>query len=212
MDTLPVNQGRKYEKVLQGARDVFLRDGFEGASVDEIARRSGVSKATLYSYFPDKRRMFIEVFRAELQTLDDTRGCPVPFADLSAEALPSMFRHLAISLARKIIHGTFVSSYRLGVAEAGRFPALAQELYDVVRGSCRQQIAMHLAQCIDSGLICIPDMELAVEQFVSLCGTILHERTLLLGSEAVAESDVARVADGAAAMFLSHYRAPVVAV
>ncbi len=63
---LPVTRGRKFLQVLEGARTIFLRDGFEGASVDDIAREAGVSKATLYSYFPDKRVMFMEVFRNEL--------------------------------------------------------------------------------------------------------------------------------------------------
>lgn len=56
-------KGRKYDQVLQGARDVFMAHGFEGASVDDIARKAGVSKATLYSYFPDKRLLFMEVAR-----------------------------------------------------------------------------------------------------------------------------------------------------
>ena len=63
---LPVTRGRKFLQVLEGARTIFLRDGFEGAAVDDIAREAGVSKATLYSYFPDKRVMFMEVFRSEL--------------------------------------------------------------------------------------------------------------------------------------------------
>ena len=45
--------------------NVFLRDGFDGASVDDIAREAGVSKATLYSYFPDKRLLFLEVAKTE---------------------------------------------------------------------------------------------------------------------------------------------------
>ena len=67
MDAAPqaTRKGRKYDDVLAGAREVFLTQGFEGASVDDIARAAGVSKATLYSYFPDKRLMFLEVAKAE---------------------------------------------------------------------------------------------------------------------------------------------------
>ncbi|MEZ5686188.1 MAG: helix-turn-helix domain-containing protein, partial [Paracoccaceae bacterium] len=60
-----IRKGRKFDQVLEGARAVFLRDGFEGASVDDIAREAGVSKATLYSYFPDKRLLFMEVAKCE---------------------------------------------------------------------------------------------------------------------------------------------------
>ena len=49
-DQTKVRKGRKFDQVLAGARDVFMADGFEGASVDAIARAAGVSKATLYSY------------------------------------------------------------------------------------------------------------------------------------------------------------------
>ncbi len=56
-----IRKGRKFDQVLAGARTIFLRDGFDGASVDDIAREAKVSKATLYSYFPDKRLLFKEV-------------------------------------------------------------------------------------------------------------------------------------------------------
>ena len=42
-----IKKGRKFDQVLEGAREVFMRDGFEGANVDDIARSAGVSKATL---------------------------------------------------------------------------------------------------------------------------------------------------------------------
>ena len=66
-----VKQGRKWDQVLDGARTVFMRDGFEGASVDDIVREAGVSKATLYSYFPDKRLLFIEVAKIECLAQSD---------------------------------------------------------------------------------------------------------------------------------------------
>ena len=60
-----VRTGRKFDQVLRGAREVFLRDGFGGASMDDIARQARVSKATVYSYFPDKRHLFVEILTAE---------------------------------------------------------------------------------------------------------------------------------------------------
>ena len=66
-----VRTGRKFEQVLEGAREIFMAEGFEGASVDEIAKAAGVSKATLYSYFPDKRLLFVEVVRAQCDRMAD---------------------------------------------------------------------------------------------------------------------------------------------
>ena len=65
--TVAVRKGRKFDQVLEGARKVFLSDGFEGSSVDDIARAASVSKATLYSYFADKRLLFMEVANTECQ-------------------------------------------------------------------------------------------------------------------------------------------------
>jgi len=78
-----IRKGRKFDQVLNGARAVFMRDGFEGASVDEIAKTAGVSKATLYSYFPDKRLLFAEVAKAEClrqaeNALELADGCTDP--------------------------------------------------------------------------------------------------------------------------------------
>ncbi|MEL6597866.1 MAG: helix-turn-helix domain-containing protein, partial [Pseudomonadota bacterium] len=56
-----IKRGRKFDQVLDGARKIFMSDGYEGASVDDIAKAAEVSKATLYSYFPDKRLLFMEV-------------------------------------------------------------------------------------------------------------------------------------------------------
>ena len=61
-----IKRGRKFDQVIEGASRVFMAEGFEGASVDTIAREAGVSNATLYSYFPDKKLLFIEVAQREI--------------------------------------------------------------------------------------------------------------------------------------------------
>ena len=51
MNTHPTNlvrKGRKFDQVLQGAHDVFMAEGYEGANVDAIAKAAGVSKATMH--------------------------------------------------------------------------------------------------------------------------------------------------------------------
>src|SRR5512140_3643431 len=48
----------KRRQILDGARKVFMDLGFDGASMNEIARAAGVSKGTLYVYFTDKSRLF----------------------------------------------------------------------------------------------------------------------------------------------------------
>src|SRR5215510_14952263 len=54
----PESESAKRRQILDGAREVFLSVGFDGASMGEVARAAGVSKGTLYVYFADKNRLF----------------------------------------------------------------------------------------------------------------------------------------------------------
>ena len=112
-------QGRKVAQVLEGARAVFMRDGFEGASVDEIAREAGVLKATLYSYFPDKRLLFMEVAKLELRPPGRNRLRPAPPrrpppAEVLFQTASRMTRFFISDFGRQV--------FRMCVAESDRFP------------------------------------------------------------------------------------------
>src|SRR6056297_1924860 len=116
--TIEPKKGRKFDQVLEGARAVFLADGFEGASVDDIARAAGVSKATLYNYFPDKRFLFLQVAKTECQRQADTA---LDTIDLNAPV-----RDVLSNIASRI--ADFVTSqfgkriFRTCVGESDRFP------------------------------------------------------------------------------------------
>ena len=58
-----VSEFRCHE-ILSAARSVFARNGYNAATVDDIADAAGVAKGTLYLYFPSKREIFVETFRA----------------------------------------------------------------------------------------------------------------------------------------------------
>ena len=59
-------ENSKRRQILDGARNVFLNLGFDGASMGEIARAAGVSKGTLYVYFADKNRLFEAIVEQEV--------------------------------------------------------------------------------------------------------------------------------------------------
>src|SRR4030081_694669 len=57
----------KRRQIIEGARRVFLAQGFDAASMGEIARAAGVSKGTLYVYFENKERLFDAIVGQECQ-------------------------------------------------------------------------------------------------------------------------------------------------
>jgi len=198
-----VRKGRKFAQVLAGARDIFLRDGFDGASVDDIARAAGVSKATLYSYFPDKRLLFLEVAKSECRRQADEAEALIddsaPVADVLRLAAERIVAFSQSEFGQRM--------FRMCVAEAERFPTLGQEFYHSGPLMIRERIARYLAKAAERGELRIDDLDLAADQFAQLCKADLHDR-VIFGMEACCPPrDVARVIDGAIAMFLARYGA-----
>ncbi|MGP3724581.1 TetR/AcrR family transcriptional regulator [Cereibacter sphaeroides] len=200
-ETPPARKGRKMPQVLEGARTIFLRDGFEGASVDDIARAAGVSKATLYSYFPDKRLLFLEVAKAEC-----LRQSEEAMALITADLAPRAVLTLAATRIVAFVLSDFgIRTYRICVAEADRFPELGHEFYDSGPALVRQRIVDYLAQAVGRGELAIDDLELAADQFAELCKADLFNRIVFGVGSTVSEAERQKVAQGAVEMFLARY-------
>lgn len=113
----------KIEKILQGAMQEFLAHGYAGTSMDRVAARAGVSKATVYSHFRDKEGLFKALIqRSAHQKFEDL------FDKLPLEGEPSVvLRHLITTALHRMTsdkeHQAFV---RILIGESGRFPELAK--------------------------------------------------------------------------------------
>lgn len=67
--TLSRTKAARRESILAAAQDVFLAQGFEGATMEGIAEAAGVSKVTLYTYFSDKDAVFQSIARQWVERL-----------------------------------------------------------------------------------------------------------------------------------------------
>ena len=200
---IPV-KGRKIEQVLKGAREVFLRDGYQGASVDEIARASQVSKATLYSYFPDKRVMFLEVVKAECRSQAQRSARLIDHSPTIEQAL----RLAAQNLVAFLTSDFGISVYRICVGESDRFPELGREFYESGPKLVRDRIVAMMKQGIARGELVIDDVELAADQFAELCKAGIFPRVVCCNDGKPDPKAVARVVDGAIITFMARYGAP----
>ncbi|WP_101067058.1 TetR/AcrR family transcriptional regulator [Roseovarius salinarum] len=198
-----IKKGRKFDQVLEGARSVFMRDGFEGASVDEIARAAGVSKATLYSYFPDKRLLFSEVARLECNRQADEAldviGANAPVEQVLREAADRIVRFFLSDFGQQV--------YRICVSESYRFPELGRRFYESGPQLLRQRLRQVLSDYVVAGELKIEDMDLAADQFGELCKSDLFVRGLCGLCPDPSEAEIDRVVTGAVEMFLARYRA-----
>jgi TetR/AcrR family transcriptional regulator, mexJK operon transcriptional repressor len=199
-----LRRGRKFDQVLAGARDVFLTDGFEGASVDDIARAAGVSKATLYSYFPDKRLLFMEVARIECLLQADRA-----IAEIDMTAPVGHVLHAAATKMVEFITSDFGQRiFRICVAESERFPDLGQEFYNSGPALIRHQLVCYFKMAIHRGELQIDDLELAADQFHSLCKAGILDLLAFTPTRSFSSAVKERVIDGAVMTFLCRYGTP----
>ena len=196
-----IRRGRKFDQVLQGAREVFMQDGFERASVDDIARVAGVSKATLYAYFPDKKILFFEVVRTEcerqaelaLDRIDETAPPRQVLTMVAWQIVP----FLLSDFARRI--------FRICLAEADRFPELGRAFYDSGPELGRARLTEYMREAVARGELRISDFDLAAEQYTELCKAHVWARSAFGVQTEFSRAELTRVIDGAVDTFLARY-------
>lgn len=198
-----VRKGRKFGQVLEGARKVFMADGFEGASVDDIAKQANVSKATLYSYFPDKRLLFMEVANQECARQSQSAIDNIDMSAAPRQVLSQAGRHFLRFITSKFGQQVF----RICVAESDRFPEIGRAFYRSGPERMRAEMAEYFTGSIARGELKIDDLALAADQFGELCKADLWPRLMFGVIASVTEADIERVVDGAVETFLARYAA-----
>ena len=196
-----IKQGRKWDQVLEGARKVFLRDGFEGASVDDIVREAGVSKATLYSYFPDKRLLFLEVAKTECAAQSDAAVAQVEASGDIREVMTTAAKRMV----RFFMSDVGLQVHRIVVGESQRFPEIGREFFESGPARVHAILRQYLQKAVEDGELEIDDIDLAADQLPELCKAGLHLKMVLGLREAPTEEEIDRVIDGAVDMFLARY-------
>lgn len=121
-------QRRKRAAIFDGAKAVFLRQGFSLATMDDVAAAAGVGKQTVYRHFKSKEALFVGLVSLMcaqvgefLASAQDEQPGDSPEVEL---------RKLGWALARILIEPDYLRLYRAIVAEAERLPELGQVFYE----------------------------------------------------------------------------------
>jgi AcrR family transcriptional regulator len=113
------------EAILSAALDEFSARGFAATRLDDVARRAGIAKGTIYLYFSDKESLFQELIRTMLTPLVGTIEA-LGQADVPMRALADHFADLFV---REVYETRRKDVIRLMIAEGRRFPKLAEFYY-----------------------------------------------------------------------------------
>jgi AcrR family transcriptional regulator len=190
----------KRRQILDGARNVFMDLGFDGASMGEIARSAGVSKGTLYVYFADKNRLFEAIVEEEMADQQKVAFNFDPERDVGPRC---GFRQTYIQWLCRPGGG---SAIRTVTAIAERMPEVGRRFYEQVLESRINRLADYLEAPVKAKELAIDDCKLAAEQFMLTCQASLFLPFIFQAAPAPSAERIAEVVDSATRMFLAAYR------
>ncbi len=163
-EELSPRQRAKREQIASAARRLFLSSGFANTSMDAVTAEAGVSKQTLYTYFPAKTDLMAYVLLTSVGRLSFT--APAPGSIRSVEDLRQALVDFSVSLTSTLLRPEAISLIRLVLGEAFRVPELRQTFRQALPGQILGRTSALLEQAASAELITVPDLELASRMFV----------------------------------------------
>jgi len=153
-------------RVLRAATTSFLARGY-ASSVDDIARRAGVAKQTVYHHFPSKDELFKAVAH------DLTKRVLV---ELEAEPrdLRAALVRFALAYRERVLGVQGIATFRTVMPEIQRFRALARSMYAASAGEMVRQLAHYLGRAMDAGRLRRDDPQFAAELLLGML--VGHDR------------------------------------
>lgn len=188
--------------ILEAARRIFIRDGYEAANIRSIAIESGFSKPTLYANFGSKERLFEALIT---NTCAQIKPPEIHIAsNLSARRI---LTQLAENYRRTVLSPEFIEFYRLVISEAKRFPELGAIFYRCGPQASRKVLTDLLKQLGEQNILPqIKDPETAAEQFEALILEPIKVRAFLLTDTTTTKTQINRFIESAITTFLSAYQ------
>ena len=200
-DTGAVNDGSaKRRQIVEGARQVFLSAGFDGASMNDIARAAGVSKGTLYAYFNSKDELFEAIIRGEFAQAAE-RLCKFRRGGDARD----MLRDFGVRLISRMSEPGTRSLARVVIAAAEKFPHIGRAFYEAGPLYGATRLAAELEDLQKSGALKVPDPERAAWQFVDLCQSYIYKRLVFGVVDSISREDIEASVEAGVDVFLKAY-------
>ena len=156
----------KRRQILEGARQAFAELGYERTSVDAVAARAGVSKATVYNHFGDKKGLYIATAMEEVEAMREGLRASLGAPEGDVEAA---LRQTGEKLMAVLVSPPIVALYRHTLADACRFPDVGRTWFERGPAATYDVVATYLGRWRDAGKLVLDDPRTAAIHFVQLC-------------------------------------------
>lgn len=197
-------QFKKRASILEAAAEVFCREGFAGASVDEIAIEANVSRQTVYNHYCEKETLFVAVVEDVMSRADQMLFSMLSTFPVNADNLEDDLVAFSIRINKNCFcnqDGKFLR--RLIQNEGERYPHLFETWRQQGPGRIISALGALFARLSAGGALKIDDFDVAARQFLALGNADLQ--LMLLFGQLPTESQLESAARNAVRTFLRAY-------
>ena len=187
-------RAQKAEQIFNAAQEVFLEVGYGAASMDNLASRAGVSKATIYAHYESKRALFEAVIRRRAEGIAAAFTIPEKVIDLK-----QTLNAIASSFSDMVLTAEAVAMFRVVLAEVIHQPEIGDAFYSAGPTYARKLLADFLRSLAHRGILNIDQgqVHIASDLFLSMLVNDAHMRALFgqPANRALREQSVAMAVD-----------------
>ena len=202
---IETRSARKHQAIVEAARAVFFKKGYDGTSMEEIAAKASVSKQTVYKHFADKQRLFTEIILATTSEIDRVVAL-VAGTLVETRALKRDLSHLGRQFIALLMDPQLLRLRRLVIANADRMPELGRTWYQQGFERVLATLATCFAGLAKRDLLYAEDPLIAAHHFVGLLLWIPVNQAMFTGSEQpCTKAELDRYAVAAVNAFLAAY-------
>lgn len=201
-DAVDAGDTQKRRDILEGARQVFRAQGFDGASMGEIAKAAGVSKGTLYVYFENKVALFEALVKCEW---GEAAERAFRFDEADPDVRGALTR-IGVGFVTMMIRPDHIALVRMVMSAAEKVPGGARKFYEMGPRAGTRRLAAYLGTQVAAGRLVIDDdLDLAAAHFLHLAqGNLMKERLFGAGEEPTEASIAATVASAVRVFFAAY--------
>jgi len=170
----PVDESKR-DAILDAATELFLKNGLDGTSMDDVARKADMAKLTVYARFPGKEALFKAVIERRCDKYHVHRDMG-PLTPLPVREALQKFSESFMSL---ILNDEALQLYRVIEIEAVRNPKIAELFYETGPKPIKEAFEGMLTAWVNAGKVNIADVSKARDHFFSMLKGEAHHKALL---------------------------------
>ncbi len=191
--------------VLTAARTLFLRHGYGGTTMEDVAAEAGLTKRTLYNNYSDKDTLFRQMVDDAIAFAESfARGLDEEWPLATKANVAARLEALGLRLALGIIRPEVVALRRMLIGASRDFPAIGREYFDRAPGQVLRALAEGFATLTRRRILRTPDEHSAAAQFAYLVAGAHLDHAVMTG-DLPAQGVIETTARQGVATFLARY-------